>query len=62
MFNEYDVVICKRELSKLVPVGCTGAVLMCFENDDYEVEFVDSQGETLDVLTVSGADLEISVK
>lgn len=30
---------------------------MCFENNDYEVEFVDSEGETLDVLTVAGKDL-----
>jgi hypothetical protein len=57
MFNEYDVVIAKVDLSEKVRSGCLGAVLMCFDGDDYEVEFVDSQKDTLEVLTVSGSNL-----
>ncbi|WP_394203728.1 DUF4926 domain-containing protein [Marinagarivorans algicola] len=57
MFNEYDVVIAKVDLSEKVRFGCLGAVLMCFDGDDYEVEFVDSQKDTLEVLTVSGSNL-----
>ena len=61
MFKEYDVVVSKIALSELVPAECSGAVLMCYDNDNYEVEFVDKKGETLDVLTVRGKDLELSV-
>ena len=41
--------------------GEEGTVLMVFEgeNNEYEVEFVDEQGNTLDVLTVGESDLEI---
>ena len=58
MFNEYDVVLAKRNLSQLVHLGCKGAVLICHGNDDYEVEFVDEDGDSLEVLTVSGVDLK----
>ncbi|HFQ4805570.1 TPA: DUF4926 domain-containing protein [Vibrio vulnificus] len=58
MFNEYDVVISKRALSDKVYAGCKGAILMCFEGDDYEVEFIDEDEETLEVLTVSGINLQ----
>lgn len=59
MFNEYDVVLSKKALSEKVYSGCKGAVLMCFDNDDYEVEFVDAEGESLEVMTVAGVDLQI---
>lgn len=58
MFSEYDVVLAKRTLSDKVPAGSKGAVLMCFDNNDYEIEFVDADGETLEVMTVAGNDLE----
>lgn len=58
MFNEYDVVLAKIKLSDKVPAGCKGAVLMCFEKDDYEVEFVDDAGESLEVMTVAGENLQ----
>jgi hypothetical protein len=62
MFKEYDVIVSKKALSEHVPTGCRGAVLMCYEDDEYEVEFVDDQGESLDVLTVRGEDLDHSIK
>jgi len=60
MFDEYDVVYAKVDLSLKVPKGSKGAVLMVFNSTpkQYEVEFVDEEGETLEVITVSEVDLE----
>ncbi len=60
MFNEYDVVLAKKQLSDNVPAGCKGAVLICFEKNDYEVEFVDDDGESIAVMTVPVTDLEMA--
>ena len=60
MFNEYDVVYTKVDLSPQIPKGSRGVVLMIFNNtpNDYEIEFVDEGGETLGVVTVSEIYLE----
>ncbi|MQA18805.1 DUF4926 domain-containing protein [Rugamonas rivuli] len=60
-FLEYDVVRSVRSLTKSVPKGTTGTVLMVFEsaNSRYEVEFVNRAGESLAVLTVDEKDLEL---
>lgn len=60
IFNDYDVVISKKKLSEKVNSGCKGAILICYENNDYEVEFVDKHGESLEVLTVAGEDLSLA--
>lgn len=57
MFLEYEIVIAKRSLSEKIKAGCEGAILMCFDEDDYEVEFFDKNGDSLEVVTVSGSDL-----
>ena len=61
MFEEYDVVRANKRLNINIDKGEEGTVLMVFEgeNNEYEVEFVDEQGNTLDVLTVGESDLEI---
>lgn len=63
MFNEFDSVILKRSLNDSVPVGSIGAVLMVLTDEQeekaYEVEFVDDRGNTLDILTVTEADLSL---
>jgi hypothetical protein len=59
MFKEYDVVEAIEELSSTVKVGSIGTILICYGDNDYEVEFLDSNGETLDVLTVSGVQLRL---
>lgn len=63
MFNEFDTVILKKSLGDSVPVGSIGAVLMIFTDEDeqrfYEVEFVDENGRTLDVITVAEGDLSL---
>lgn len=60
-FFEYDVVRSTRPLGDGIPSRTTGAVLMVFasEHPQYEVEFVDSEGESLAVLTVKEEDLEL---
>jgi hypothetical protein len=60
-FFEYDIVKSIHPLEKSVPSGTTGAILMVFasEHPQYEVEFVDSEGESLAVLTVKEEDLEL---
>ncbi len=59
MFSEYDVVRLKRAKAS-VPAGTTGAVMMVYDSTPqaYEVEFVDSDGVTLGVLTAQEDDLE----
>jgi len=61
MINEYDVVQAKRNLSQSILKGSRGAVLMIFDEPNlaYEVEFVDEEGETIDIITVYPNDLEV---
>ena len=60
-FFEYDVVRSTRPLGGDVPIATSGAVLMVFASayPQYEVEFVDSAGDSLAVLTVKEEDLEL---
>jgi hypothetical protein len=60
IFLDYDVVRSRRRLGTVVPQGATGAVLMVFATTppSYEVEFVDSEGASLEILTVIEADLD----
>ncbi|MBK5073443.1 DUF4926 domain-containing protein [Budviciaceae bacterium CWB-B4] len=62
MIKEYDVVKAKKDLSDSVLQGCEGAVLLIYQEPalGYEVEFVDSNGDTLDVLIVYLGDIEVS--
>ena len=57
MMQEYDVVKSIRELNKKVPKDSVGTVLMILSPTNYEVEFVNSEGDTLDVITVSESDI-----
>ncbi|WP_219220045.1 DUF4926 domain-containing protein [Paenibacillus sp. S150] len=59
MFNEYDVVFASRELSEIVLRGCKGVIVMVFDNQKkvYEVEFLNDDDETLDILTVKEEDI-----
>lgn len=61
MFQEYDVVLAKRLLDN-VPVGTLGTVLIVYEEGKaYEVEFIDAEGATLNILTVGEEDIELRV-
>ncbi len=58
MFNEYDIVITIRPLNN-IPLGSRGTVLIVYEeSDEYEVEFVDENGASMNVITVSGVDIK----
>lgn len=61
MLKEYDVVRAKNDLNPLISRGTKGAVMLILhENPNkYEVEFVDENGETLELLTVGDDDLEL---
>lgn len=60
MFKEYDVVRALKDISEKVPKGSEGTVLMIFSSTppQYEVEFMDDEGNTLDILTVHEKDIE----
>ena len=53
IFEEFDTVESEMEISPLVSKGTIGVVVMCYDGEDYEVEFVDSNKQTLEVITVS---------
>ncbi|MEB5705643.1 DUF4926 domain-containing protein [Pantoea anthophila] len=61
MIKEYDVVESTKVLSDSIAAGCKGAVVMVHTEPTlgYEVEFVDDNGETLDVLTVYPDDIRL---
>lgn len=57
-FKEYQVVKNNKDLSN-VPKGTLGTILIIYEtNKDYEVEFVNTNGEFIETLTVNQNDLE----
>ena len=62
MIKEYDVVKARKKLSGTVLQGCIGAVVLIYQEPTlgYEVEFVNSEGDMLDVLTVYPNDIELS--
>ena len=61
MIKEYDVVKATKMLSDSIAMGCRGTVVMVHTKPTlgYEVEFVDDNGETLDILTVYQDDVEL---
>lgn len=61
MIEEYDIVKATKMLSDSIAMGCRGAVVMVHTKPTlaYEVEFVDDNVETLDVLNVYQGDIEL---
>lgn len=60
MFNEYDVVYSKEKINEKVSLNTKGVILMVLDAhaDVYEVEFVDSNNETIDVTEATGQQLK----
>ena len=60
MINEYDIVIALKPLGDKIKKGDEGTVLMVYPSKpvEYEVEFLDNEGETLDILTVKAKDIK----
>ncbi|WP_273127806.1 DUF4926 domain-containing protein [Bacillus weihaiensis] len=59
MFKELDVIRARRRLSPFVEFGTLGTIVLKHKENDYEIEFVDEQGQTLDLLTVNKNDIEL---
>ncbi|MFQ3651820.1 MAG: DUF4926 domain-containing protein [Gemmataceae bacterium] len=60
MFEEYEVVELMRDLDdKALKKGTRGAIVMVYPGSppEYEVEFVDQNGTTIAVETISGEHL-----
>ena len=59
MFKEHDVVQAKHKLSELVFTDCKGTIVMIYETPTlaYEVEFIDDDGITIELLTVAPCDV-----
>ena len=59
-YEEYSIIRAKRDLGK-VSKGTQGTILIVFNNkvNHYEVEFMDSDGNSIEVLTVSQEDIEL---
>lgn len=60
MINEIDVVELKRDIPVAsLRAGMRGTVVHVYKSNSerYEVEFLDQEGETLTLLTLSGEDL-----
>lgn len=63
MFEEYDVVRLVSDLkSKGLKAGTRGAIVMVYPSDppEYEIEFVDDEGNTLAIETLKEEQIEIS--
>jgi Domain of unknown function (DUF4926) len=61
-FEELEVVVLNRDIPEhQLHRGVEGTVVWVHSPDQYEVEFMDDEGETIDVVTVSAADLSPSV-
>jgi hypothetical protein len=63
MFQEYDVIRLKKPISSQnVSVGDKGTILMIFYELNlpkaYEVEFVDEEGHTIAMVTVTDDEIE----
>jgi hypothetical protein len=57
MFNEYDIVILKKDIpEQKLSIGMRGTILLVFDEKSlpraYEVEFFDENGRSLAVITV----------
>ncbi|WP_196607460.1 DUF4926 domain-containing protein [Pectinatus frisingensis] len=59
MIREYDVVITTKDINSKVLKGMRGAVLIVYnaKPPQYEIEFLDKDGYTIDVLTLSENDI-----
>ncbi|EPX8801582.1 DUF4926 domain-containing protein [Listeria monocytogenes] len=59
MFNEYDIVYSSVDINEEVKPGTKGVILMVIDlkKEVYEVEFVNSNDDTIDVTEVRGAQL-----
>ena len=60
MLEEHTMVQAARNLSEKILKGCKGAVVFVYDDPRlaYEVEFVDGEEHTIELLTVMPSDIE----
>lgn len=60
MLNPFDSVIALVRLSERIKEGTHGVVLLVLDEERpmYEVEFVDEQGDSVEVLSVLGSTIQ----
>ena len=60
MLKDHDMVKINCDLSNKVLKGAIGTIVMVFEQPDltYEVEFIDNEGYTIDILSVKHCQIE----
>ncbi|MBE9138859.1 DUF4926 domain-containing protein [Nodosilinea sp. LEGE 07088] len=61
MFEELDIVTLAHEIAEHgLPKGSRGAIVHCYmDKQAFEVEFVAESGETLALLTLEEADIQL---
>ncbi|HMI83273.1 MAG TPA: DUF4926 domain-containing protein [Polyangiaceae bacterium] len=59
-FEDYDYVELLETIAPKLPAGTRGAIVMTYpvEPREYEVEFVDANGDTIEVRTVKESQLQ----
>lgn len=57
MMKELQCVKLVKEF-KGMPVGTNGTIVLKYSENDFEVEFFDEEGNTIDVYTITGDYLE----
>lgn len=61
MLNEHAVIVATRDLSEGVKRDCVGTIVMIYDDPSlaYEVEFFDSIGDTIELMTVEPNDIRL---
>lgn len=59
--DELDIVKLKKAFKDL-KTGCKGTVVLKYSDNDFEVEFFDDNGDSIDVYTISKDYLELVQK
>ncbi|MBX3060331.1 MAG: DUF4926 domain-containing protein [Anaerolineae bacterium] len=62
MFALYEIVQLKKQITKDLPMGAKGTILIIYDEPPlplaYEVEFLDDHGDTLAILTLTEKDIK----
>ncbi len=61
MLEEYQVVKATRDITSNVKEGCIGTIVYIhqYPSESYEVEFVDENNDTIDLLSVNAKDIKL---
>ena len=60
IFHDADIVKVNKDINDKIKNGMIGTIVYSFEEYNvYEVEFVDSEGYTIDLLTLNEKDLNL---